>query len=229
MTKLANPWKNIVEPSRVGYDGNHPSKTKITDWQNEPSAVFQIDADDSGFLPPRLTSAQRDAIIQPAKGLMIFNTTTGLNEVYNGSSWGPVGGVVQGSVTLSDATPAPLGTAAAGASANVARGDHVHALPTAAQVGAAPASHTHTASDITYLTGTLLWDVAATNGYVVSPDITVTGAKLGDFVSVAAPYDLQGMLCTAYVKSADTVKIVLFNPSGNQINVSSATWKVRVG
>lgn len=36
-------------------------------------------------------------------------------------------------------TPAALGTASAGSSANYARGNHVHAMPTAADVGAAPA------------------------------------------------------------------------------------------
>jgi hypothetical protein len=37
---------------------------------------------------------------------------------------------------FSDATPAALGTAAAGTAVELARGDHVHALPTASDVGA---------------------------------------------------------------------------------------------
>ena len=36
-------------------------------------------------------------------------------------------------------TPAPLGVASAGESDNYARGDHVHAMPSASDVGAAPA------------------------------------------------------------------------------------------
>ena len=39
----------------------------------------------------------------------------------------------------SDATPQPLGTAAAGSSGDYSRADHVHAKPTAADVGAIPA------------------------------------------------------------------------------------------
>lgn len=39
-----------------------------------------------------------------------------------------------------------LGTAAVGTSAKYAREDHVHPMPTPAQVGAAPSSHTHTAA-----------------------------------------------------------------------------------
>lgn len=41
-----------------------------------------------------------------------------------------------------------LGVAAPGTSLFAARGDHVHPLPTPAAIGAAPASHTHTASDL---------------------------------------------------------------------------------
>lgn len=42
--------------------------------------------------------------------------------------------------TASDATPENLGTAAAGSSANYSRADHVHAMPTASDVGALPSS-----------------------------------------------------------------------------------------
>lgn len=55
---------------------------------------------------------------------------------------------------LSSAPPAALGTAAAGTSTSASRGDHVHPLPTPAAIGAAPASHTHTASQISDSTAT---------------------------------------------------------------------------
>lgn len=52
--------------------------------------------------------------------------------------WGAAGS----SVSPYTSTPAALGTASAGSSANYSRGDHVHAMPTAANVGAiaAPSS-----------------------------------------------------------------------------------------
>lgn len=40
----------------------------------------------------------------------------------------------------SSSTPQPLGTAAAGSSTDYSRADHVHAMPTASQVGALPSS-----------------------------------------------------------------------------------------
>jgi uncharacterized protein (TIGR02145 family) len=51
------------------------------------SAVLQMDETDRGFLPPRMTTAQRDAISSPAKGLIIYNTTTNFLEWYTGQEW----------------------------------------------------------------------------------------------------------------------------------------------
>ena len=61
-----------------------------------------------------------------------------------------------------------------------------------------------------------------------SSGITVTGAAFGDFLLAAAPYDLQGITCTAYVSAANTVKIRLQNETGGAIDLASGTWKVRV-
>lgn len=61
-----------------------------------------------------------------------------------------------------------------------------------------------------------------------SSGITVTGAVLGNYVLVAAPYDLQGITVTAYVSAANTVKIRLYNGTAGTIDLASGTWKVRV-
>ena len=42
----------------------------------EPSAALQIDSTSKGFLVPRMTTTERDAISSPADGLIIYNTTT---------------------------------------------------------------------------------------------------------------------------------------------------------
>lgn len=49
-----------------------------------------------GFLGPRLTTVQRDAISTPPAGLMIYNTTLSSYQVYNGTSWASVGGGATG-------------------------------------------------------------------------------------------------------------------------------------
>lgn len=52
-----------------------------------PSARLALGGTTKGFLPPVLTTAQRDAISSPAEGLMIYNTTTNKLNFYNGSAW----------------------------------------------------------------------------------------------------------------------------------------------
>lgn len=53
----------------------------------EASAVIEINSTTQGFLTPRMTTTQRDAISTPATGLEIYNTTNGRKEIYNGSYW----------------------------------------------------------------------------------------------------------------------------------------------
>ena len=54
------------------------------------SAALEVSSTVKGFLPPRMTQAQRGAINSPAQGLMIYCTNCGANgepEYYNGTSW----------------------------------------------------------------------------------------------------------------------------------------------
>jgi hypothetical protein len=55
------------------------------------SALGQFDSTTKGFLSPRMTTTQRNAISSPATGLQIYNTTTNALNVYNGSAWVEVG------------------------------------------------------------------------------------------------------------------------------------------
>lgn len=78
------------------------------------SATLDISSTSKGFLPPRMTTTQRDNISSPAKGLTIFNDTTNHLNVYNGSAWVDVGpdGVCDGSydcrITLSAEYPGAI-------------------------------------------------------------------------------------------------------------------------
>lgn len=51
------------------------------------AALLEVSSTTKGFLPPRMTSAQRNAIPTPAAGLVIFNTTSNLLEVFDGATW----------------------------------------------------------------------------------------------------------------------------------------------
>ena len=50
------------------------------------TAILDVQSTTKGFLPPRMTSTQRDAISSPAAGLVIYNTTTSKLQVYT-TSW----------------------------------------------------------------------------------------------------------------------------------------------
>lgn len=53
----------------------------------DTSSALEVTSTTKGFLPPRLTTTERDAIASPATGLTVYNTTTLALESYNGSSW----------------------------------------------------------------------------------------------------------------------------------------------
>jgi PKD repeat protein len=52
-----------------------------------PSAGLDVDFSDKGVLVPRLTDAQRNAISNPANGLLIFNTTTNCFNFFKSGIW----------------------------------------------------------------------------------------------------------------------------------------------
>lgn len=58
-----------------------------------PSAILDLQTTQQGFLPPRLTTAQRDSIQNPAIGLRIFNLTTLCENYFNGTAWYELCGV----------------------------------------------------------------------------------------------------------------------------------------
>ena len=108
-------------------------------------------------------------------------------------------------VTVGSATPQPLGTAAAGVSGNAAREDHVHAMPSAAEVGAASAVHTHVASDITDFTSVA--NVVSVNG--LTGVVTVTGGV------TAASVTTKALTVDENDYDAGSSDIVRLTPSAN--------------
>ena len=51
------------------------------------SAIFDITSTTKGFLPPRMTTTQKNAIASPAAGLVVYDNTTNKLCCYNGSTW----------------------------------------------------------------------------------------------------------------------------------------------
>jgi hypothetical protein len=63
--------------SQIGIGTNEPHVT----------SELHISSLSKGFLPPRLTTVQRNGIVSPATGLVIYNTSINCLESFNGTSW----------------------------------------------------------------------------------------------------------------------------------------------
>ncbi len=57
----------------------------------DASAMLEIKSINKGLLIPRTSTSSRIAIVNPAKGLMVYDTTINSFWYYNGASWGVVG------------------------------------------------------------------------------------------------------------------------------------------
>ncbi len=55
--------------------------------QPDPSSILDVYSENAGFLPPRLTEIQRDAINSPAEGLLVYNTDIPCIQIYSNSEW----------------------------------------------------------------------------------------------------------------------------------------------
>ena len=52
-----------------------------------PSSRLTVNSTTQGFLPPRMTTTQRNAIASPATGLLVYDTTLLSEFQYNGTAW----------------------------------------------------------------------------------------------------------------------------------------------
>ncbi len=68
----------------------------------DSSAALEIKSSSQGFLPPRLTTTQRNAITNPAIGLQIYNTTSDCLEIFAKERWQ--------SIYCATAAPTPTNT-----------------------------------------------------------------------------------------------------------------------
>lgn len=53
----------------------------------DADAILDLQSTTKGFLPPRMTTTQRNAISTPPAGLMVYNSTTNKLNFYNGTAW----------------------------------------------------------------------------------------------------------------------------------------------
>lgn len=125
------------------------------------------------------TQTQIDAftVTEKRAGRTVWNQTTQTLQRSNGSTFSDVGS------PLSSASPQALGSAAPGSSTSVSREDHVHPLPSAAGIGAIPASTVTAKGDLLGATGSgaVARIPVGTNGQVLTADTAQSsGMKWAD-------------------------------------------------
>ena len=64
---------NLIAQVSISNEGALPNS----------SAMLDVQSTAKGFLPPRLTTVQRSAILNPATGLVIFNTDLNCLEFFD--------------------------------------------------------------------------------------------------------------------------------------------------
>jgi hypothetical protein len=69
------------------YDSTTPSVVVGNNATAFASSVLTVESTTQGFLPPRMTTTQRNAIASPAAGLMVYDTTLNVISFYNGTIW----------------------------------------------------------------------------------------------------------------------------------------------
>jgi uncharacterized protein (TIGR02145 family) len=80
LTALSLFLVGVVFSQNVGIGTNTP----------DPSAKLEVSSNNSGFLLPRMSTAERNAIGNPAVGLQIYNTTSHCLEIFDFGKWNPV-------------------------------------------------------------------------------------------------------------------------------------------
>lgn len=84
-------------------------------------------------------------------------------------------------------------------------------------------------SRLSGLSATATWNPASTlDGDETAVDVTVPGAKLGDFVFVSFSLDITDMILGAEVSAANTVAVTLSNTTGGTVDLGSGTLRVLV-
>ncbi|WP_048509139.1 hypothetical protein [Chryseobacterium sp. FH2] len=145
------------------------------------NAVLELNATNKGFLPPRLTTAQRNAIPAATKpaGLMIYNTTTNCMDFWNSSAWvstcaatAPPAGAIT-AVTCASATN--NGTLTKGINNSV-----TSSIPYTGGNGGSHGGQTIASTGVTGLTATLAAGSFVTGNGTLTYTITGTPSAVGN-------------------------------------------------
>jgi uncharacterized protein (TIGR02145 family) len=194
VTGAVNPTvkMNIKSNGSVGIGTTSPN----------PSALTEMSSTTQGFLPPRMNSAQRDAIINPAIGLVIFNTTTNCLNFYIGNFWNETCGttiIPVGSITtLSCETATTIGTLIQGTAASGVSSS----VPYTGGIAGSHSGQTIISTGVTGLTATVAAGTFATGSGTL--EYTISGTPISSGTASFA-LSIGGQTCTLSITVANNL------------------------
>ncbi len=153
------------------------------------SAILDVSSTTSGFLPPRMTTAQRNAITAPAAGLMIYNTTTGCIDYYSFSTWQTLAGPLPSISSISGYTIVGCTQTATYSVAAVTGGIYTWAVTSGASIASGQGTNSITVT----FAGTLGTAATSTISLIVSTACSSSSASS----SLAVTYGGKTTFATA--------------------------------
>jgi len=78
---------NYLSIGNIIYGTVNTGQVSVGVSSQVASAILQVDSTVRGFLPPRMTTAQRNAISAPEEGLEVYDLTLHKKFVYDGTTW----------------------------------------------------------------------------------------------------------------------------------------------
>jgi hypothetical protein len=83
--------QTVIHRLDGGYQGSTTlqinGSSTVSGTSQLTSSILELNSTIQGFLPPRMTTTQKNAIASPAAGLMVYDTTLNVISYYNGTIW----------------------------------------------------------------------------------------------------------------------------------------------
>ncbi len=191
-------------------------------------AILDVQSTTKGFLPPRMTTTQRNAISGPTIGLTVFNSTTNKLNVYNGTAWVEVGsGSGQGGINYISANNgnADFETDASGWSAYA---NTAQALPVTGTGGTPNITITRTTTSPLRGTasGLITKDAVNRQGQGISYSFSIDPADQAKMMSISFDYTIVSGTYSGGSPTTDSdLEVYIYDVTNNQI-IQPTAYKI---
>jgi hypothetical protein len=188
---------------------------------NAASSILTMDSTTQGFLPPRMTSTQRNAIASPATGLIVYDTTLNDPFYFNGTAWT----MLQDTITLTTTGSSGAATLV-GTTLNIPQYQAAGTYVTSVTASSPLASSGGTTPNITIQQAS-----GSQNGFLSSTDWTTFNSKQNALTNPVTGTGTSGQVAYWSSGSAITGESNLFWDATNDrlsIGTASANSKLTV-